>query len=205
MMNNIFWDTCVFIRYLTNDVDSPHFNDIARFVGEAKSGKRKIFYSTITLAELKEEYFDSSRFGSVRDFFEDMGSACIPIEPNPNIMISVAELRSVKSTNPGNPSASGRVIATPDAIVLMSCVFARDAMGLTDIVLHSTDEGKGKGWAGKAIPIIGFENWYPEQSRTDRIRQVCALPREKPNHPEPDMFGENIIRGKFETQQTTTV
>lgn len=38
---NLFWDSCVFIRYVTNDVGADHFNDIARFVGEAKAGKRQ--------------------------------------------------------------------------------------------------------------------------------------------------------------------
>lgn len=183
MLKNLFWDSCVFIRYITNDVDAPHFDDIARFVADAKAGKRQIYYSTITLAEFRLEYFNASKFGSIHDFFDDMGSACLPVEPNPNVMISVAELRSSKSTNPGDPRAPGRAIATPDAIVMMSAVYARDALGIDDLVLQSTDEGKGKNWFGKSVPIIGFENWYPEAKRTDRVKEVCSLPREKPIHP----------------------
>jgi hypothetical protein len=203
MLKHLFWDSCVFIRYIINDVDAPHFNDIARFVDDAKARKRQIYYSTISLAEFRQEYFVGSKFGSIQDFFDDMGSACIPIEPNPNVMISVSELRSAKSTNPDNPHASGRVIATPDAIVMMSALYARDALGIRDIVLQSTDEGKGKNWSGRAIPIIGFEKWYPEATRTDRVKEVCSLSREKPIHPEPDMFAGNVVHGAFDTKRSS--
>ena len=201
MLEHLFCTLCIFIRYLTNDISAPYFDDIARFVGEAKQRKRQIYYSTISLAEFRQEYFDESRFGSIREFFEDMGSACLPIEPNPNIMMAVSELRSAKSTDPGNPKGKGRVIATPDAIVMMSALYARDALGIADLVLHSTDEGKGKGWAGKTIPVVGFERWYPEATRTDRVKEVCSLLRELPAHPEPGLFGGNVVQGRFEPKR----
>jgi hypothetical protein len=200
-MLHLFWDTCIFIRYLTNDVDAPHFNDIAKFVADAKAGNRQIYYSTISLAEFRQEYFDGSKFGSIQDFFADMGSACLPVEPNPNIMMAVSELRSAKSTNPSDPKIAGRIIATPDAIVMMTAAYTRDTLGVGDLILQSTDEGKGKSWAGKTVPIVGFEKWYPEATRTDRVKEICALPREKPNHPEPDLFGGNVIHGAFDTQR----
>lgn len=203
MLENLFWDSCIFIRFITNDINAHHFDDIARFVSEAKAGKRQIYYSTISLAEFRQEYFDSSKFGSIQEFFDDMGSACLPIEPNPNVMMAVSELRSAKSTNPGAPSAKGRPIATPDAIVMMSAVYARDALGISDIVLQSTDEGKGKGWYGRSVPIVGFEKWYPEATRTDRVKEVCSLPREKPIHPEPGLFGGNVIHGAFDAKSGT--
>ena len=204
MLEHVFWDSCVFIRYITNDVNAAHFNDIARYVGEAKAGKRQIYYSTISLAEFRQEYFDGSRFGSIQDFFDDMGSACLPVEPNPNVMIAVSELRSAKSTNPGGPRASGRTIATPYAIVMMSALYAREVLGIPGLVLQSTDEGKNKGWYGRAIPIVGLERWYPEATRTDRVKEVCSLPREKPIHPEPDMFGgNNVVHGTFDAKRSS--
>jgi hypothetical protein len=187
---NLFWDSCVFIRYVTRDESSPHFQDICRFASEARSGKRQILYSTLTLAEFRQDHFTESPFGSVKDFFDDMGSACIPIEPNPNVMIAAGELRSAKSTNPGDPNPpKQRSIATPDAIILSTCLFARDQLGIDDIIFHTTDEGKGKNWYGRSVPIIGLERWYPESTRTEMIRRICTLPREKPIHPEPTLDG----------------
>ena len=204
MLENLFWDTCVFIRYFVGDPEQPHFSDICRFVEEAKAGKRKIHFSTITMAEFTAEHFRNTDFGSVREFLEDMGSACIPIDPNPNIMIGSSELRSVTPTDPGRPhKPAKRVISTPDAIILMTCVYARDAYGISDIVLHSTDEGKGANWAGRCVPIVGFERWYPDPTRTERIDEVCSLQRSKSIHPEPQLEGI-VIHGRFNTQRSNT-
>ncbi len=105
-------------------------------------------------------------------------------------MIATGELRSAKSTNPGDPNPPAqRSIATPDAIIMMTCLYARDALGIGDIVFHTTDEGKGKNWYGRSVPIIGLERWYPEATRTDRIKEVCSLRRVKPIHPEPLLGG----------------
>lgn len=198
---NLFWDSCVFIRYFVGDDSAAHFEDICRFVDEAKIGKRKIHFSTVTLAEFKQQHFVDSQFGSIREFLEDMGTACIPIEPNPNVMIQCSELRSATPVDPGRPkSPCRRVVATPDGIILMSAVYAKEALGIEDLVLHSTDEGKGKTWAGNCIPIIGFEKWYPDSTRTTVVQSVCNLNRSKPIHPEPHLTGM-VIHGRFNTER----
>lgn len=195
---NVFWDSCVFIRYFIGDTKAAHFDDICRYVEEAKSGKRKIHFSTVTLAEFRQEHFRESEFGSMREFLEDMGTACIPIEPNPNVMIQCSELRSADPIDPGRPNKkAARVLSTPDAIMLMSAVYAKEALGIDDLVLHSTDEGKGKNWSGKCIPVVGFERWYPDHVRTPVVQSVCNLERIKPIHPEPHLSGI-VIHGRFD-------
>jgi hypothetical protein len=184
-LENLFWDSCLFIRYVSGDTTQPFYEDISRFVDEAKSKRRRIHFSTLTFAEMRQEHFKGSSYGGIRDFFHDLGANFYPIAPDPNIMIMASEIRSARSTNPGDPGADSRVVATPDAIILATALFARDSMKVADLVLQSTDEGKGKSWAGKCIPIVGFERWYPEATRTPRIQQVCELPKERPSHPEP--------------------
>ena len=100
------------------------------------------------------------------------------------------ELRSAKSTNPGEPNGpKQRSIATPDAIIMMTCLFAKEQLGIEDIVFQTTDEGKGKNWYGRSVPIIGLERWFLESTRTEMVKRVCAMPREKPIHPEPMLEG----------------
>lgn len=194
---NLFWDSCIFIRYLTGIEESECFGDICKFIGEAKAGTRKIYFSTVTFAEIRQEYLKTGGYGSIREFFGDMGGSFIPIEPNPNVMIATGELRSAKSTNPGDPKATtSRVIGTPDAIILTTCLYARDVLGIADILFHTTDEGKGRSWEGKCVPLLKFEEWYPEATRTDRVREVCGLARSKPLHPEPTFEGM-VIHGRF--------
>ena len=194
---HLFWDSCVFIRYLIGDPAAAHFEDICSYIEDAKNGKRTIYFSTITFAEIRQEYFKGGEFGSTRELFADLGSNFIAVEPNPNILIQTGELRSARSTNPGDPNPPHqRAIATPDAIIMVTCLYARDAMGVSEIVLQSTDEGKGKGWAGKSVPIIGFERWFPETTRTPMVSRICSLVKEHPTHPEP-MLGGVVVRGNF--------
>ena len=197
---NLFWDSCVFIRYFVGDPSAAHFDDICRFIEEAKAGKRKILFSTITLAEFKEQHFKTSEFGTFSEFLEEMGTACLPVEPNPNVMIQCSQLRSATPVDPGRPSVkTKRVISTPDAIMLMTAVYAKEALGIDDLVVHSTDEGKGVTWAGRCIPIIGFEDWFPEKARSPVVSAACGLNRSKPIHPEPRLTGI-VVHGRFNTQ-----
>ena len=200
---NLFWDSCILIRYLLKDVSAPFYQDICTYVEEAKAGKWRIHFSTVTYAEIRQEFFKPS-YGKIEDFFSDLGSNFIPIDMTPNILIRVGELRSANSTNPApNSTPSKRAIATPDAIVMVSCLFAKLYMGMPDIILHSTDEGRGKGWAGRAVPVIGFENWYPQSTRTPMVSSICALSRELPSHPSPPLPG-TVIHGKFPATQSGT-
>jgi hypothetical protein len=187
--DNLFWDTCVFIRYLIGDRNASCFQDIERFVDEAKLNKRNIYFSTLTFAEIKQDHFKGVEFGTIHDFFHDLGASFIPIDPLPNILISAGELRSAKTKNPYPKESKSRDLATPDAIILETCLFVRDSLGISDIIFHTLDEGKGTKWAGRAVPLLGFENWYPIEQRTERVRKVCSLKREKPFHPQPALIG----------------
>ena len=59
---NLYWDSCVFIRYLTR-TPTAHLTDIDSFIKDAKNGKRKIFFSTIALTEIRPRFFKGSEFG----------------------------------------------------------------------------------------------------------------------------------------------
>jgi hypothetical protein len=111
-----------------------------------------------------------------------------PIDPNPNILIGAGELRDATPTNPDPKQPTGRVIGTADAIHLMTCAYVADVLNVPDLVFHTYDAGKGTSWEGKCVPLLGFERWFPEGSRTPRVERVCSLPRKLPLHPEPDMF-----------------
>lgn len=189
-MKDLFWDSCILIRYFQNDDTQPYFHDIRRFIQEAKekTPKWRIHISTISFAEIRPSYFRGDHRNLI-DFLDDVGSAFSPIDPNPNILIRTDHLKDSPATNPNPKGENIRALATPDAILLMTCVYARKYMGMNDIIFHSTDEGKGKSWAGKCVPIIGFERWYPESSRTETVTDVCGLRRELPVRPQPDLFG----------------
>jgi hypothetical protein len=97
-------------------------------------------------------------------------------------------MRDVDPTNPSDPSAPLRTLGTPDSIHLATCLHVRDTLGLTYVVFHTFDDGRGKNWEGKCVPLLSFERWYPPATRTPLITDVCNLPRLKPVYPQLRLF-----------------
>jgi hypothetical protein len=188
MTGNLYWESCVFIRWLTNQ--PPDFvPDIEQYIADAKRGEVKIHFSTIVFCEIRPRFF-KGKHGSVQQLFAALGSAFTPIDPNPNILAAVGQLRDIEPVNPGDPQISDdkkRSIGTADAIHLMSCLYLRDTLGVSDIVFHTFDEGKGKTHEGRCVPLLGFDQWYPECIRTGRIADVCGVKRTRPQHTQPDL------------------
>lgn len=186
---NIYWDSCCFIRLITRTPDEL-LGDLEQYVQDARKHRIKIHFSTIAFVEIRPRHFIGSKYGSVEDFFAHWGSAFHPFEPNPNIMIYAGKLRDATPVNPfpkADPEKK-RSVGPADAIHLATCVFLRDVAGLEDIELHSFDMGKGStSHDGKCVPIIGFEDWFPQESRSKEVGEVCGLIRRKPKHPSPDL------------------
>ena len=183
---NVFWDTCVFWRYITRS-PTELLNDIDSFIADAKNKKRKIYFSTISFVELKPSIF-VSRTGDLRSFFNDMAAAFEPIDPNPNILLDAGELRDTVVYDKSEGTVSKRVIGTGDSIQLTSCLYAKEVLGINDIVFHSFDKGRSASWEGKCTPILGFEDWFPADKRTRMVQKICDLKRQEPLYPQPDLL-----------------
>ncbi len=186
---NLYWDTCVFYRYILRSPEE-HVADIEQFVAEAKLQQLQVHVSTIVFSELRPRFLRETRWGSVTKFFDDLGAACYLFDPNPNIMRMAGQIRDQIPTNPGDPNiepSKVRVVGLGDAIHLATCLFLRDSAGCDDIVFHTFDAGKGSSWEAKCVPLLGFERWFPPESRSGIISNVCGLKREKPAHPQPDI------------------
>jgi hypothetical protein len=179
---NLFWDACVFYRYITR-VPAEGLNDLDELVRDAESGRRKIYFSTLCFAEVRPSFL-KPHYGRLDEFIADLGKAFEPIDPNPNILLRAGSLKDHEVTDPGTMQVSKRVVGTADAIHLMTCLFLRDAMGVSDIVFQTYDEGKGTSWEGKCVPLLGFERWYPEANRSREVEDVCGLVRARPLHPQ---------------------
>lgn len=180
---NLFWDSCVLIRWLTGS-PKDHVNDIDQYIQEAKAKKRRIYISTILFAEVRSSFLKNKDFGTIFDLLNDFKSAFYPINPTPDIMSRAGQLRDLSFTK---GDAKPRVVGTADAIHLMTCLHLRDELGVSDIVLHTFDEGKGKNWEGKCVPILGFEDWCEGNKDKELVKRVIDLPRVKPSHLSPEL------------------
>jgi len=187
-LDNLFWDSCVFIRYLTGNPDH-RLTDIGEFIRDAQKGQRRIWFSTIAFTEIRPSHLKLKGYGSVADFMEDMAGAFTPIDPNPNILMMAGEMRDVRPLHPqADPKAQQRTLGTPDAIHLASCLHVRDVLGVQDIVFHTFDNGKGSVWEGKCVPLLSFQDWYKNGKSHQHIAAVCALPRKEPIYPQLGLF-----------------
>jgi len=183
---NLFWDTCVFIRHLTGHPEL--MSDLEEYVEDAKKGVRKIFYSPLVFAELRPSFLASTAYGSVQDFFEDFRGAFVAVQPSPNVFLAAGALRDLPRSHA--TKSNKRVLGTADAIHLMSCVHLRDDLGVSDVVFHTFDDGKSKtGEEGKCVSLLSFSEWYPDLiGKNKYIDDVCALNPCLPQHPEPRML-----------------
>ena len=152
---------------------------------EAEQGERAIYVSTVAMAEIRPEFLQAKKIGSIFDFFEDFKSAFRLISPTPDIMARSGQLKGLKYTKKGTKAQ--RVVGTGDAIHLMTCLHAKEELGAGDILFHTLDEGKGKTWEGKCVPLLKFEDWCEGLRDHPLVSKVIALPRRKPEHPAPKL------------------
>ena len=118
-----------------------------------------------------------------------MGRHFVATEPNPNVMSRAGYIKDAHPTNPSDAKTQNhRVIGTGDAIQLATCLYIRDVLGVSDIIFHTLDEGKGKNWEGRCVPLIDMERWFPIDKRPQVVKEVCSLTRCKPVHPQPDLL-----------------
>lgn len=185
---NLVWDTCVFSRYIIGQ-PTDFVTDIDLYISDARRSRRTIYFSTIVLAEVRQSAVKQGREARLDQFMSDMNSAFVPIDVNPNIGLLAGRLRAV---NPQNPSPvqkkqKSRLLGTGDSIHLATALYLRNSLGLSDIVFHTLDEGKGETWEGRCVPLLGFESYYPPAIRTTQIQAACDLPGEKPFYPQTQL------------------
>lgn len=181
-----FWDSCVFIRYLLNEPGAELIRDISQHIEDARNGKIQIHFSTLALAEIKPSHLQKRGYGDAIDFLEDFKGAFAPIGPSPDIFVRSASIRDFSYPNPNG--GRDRVMGTADAVHLITCLFARDELGMPDIVFHTLDDGKGKNWEGKCVPLLTFEEWTTGIPKNRYVQEICRLPRQLPCHPELGFF-----------------
>lgn len=184
-LTHYFWDSCVFIRYLTGEPNDL-VADIAQHITDAAAGTTLIHFSTIAFAEIKPSHLTKRGYGDMNDFLEDFQGAFSPIGPSPDILIRAGSVRDISYPSPNG--GADRIFGVADAIHLLTCVHARDDLGLKDIVFHTMDDGGSRNWEGKCVPLLSLQNWTAGIPKNPYVSKMVSLKRQMPTHPAPDMF-----------------
>jgi predicted nucleic acid-binding protein len=183
--SNHYWDSCVLIRYLFEN--PPELvPDIAKFLDEAKSGLRRIYMSTMVIAEIKPYQLQQKGFQDFQELYDDMQAALHLIGPTPPILMQAARLQNyVYHRTPKQHDEKNRVLGGMDAIHLATCLHLRDVRGVTDIDFHTFDDGGGN-TKPKNVSLLGFE-LYAQHINDPDVKAVCNLARMLPQHPTPGL------------------
>lgn len=186
--NNLFWDSCVFIRFLIGDQTAEHYWDIKQHLEDAKNGVTVIHASTIIMAEIKPSHLTSSGYGSFRSFQEDFEGAISFIDPTPDILQWCGVVRDFTYPNPNSTAkhpAKYKTLGMADAIHLLTCVFAKEVMNVPNITFHTMDDGKNKNAEGNCVTLLNFEKWTNGIPKNPHTPRIVSLPRSLPLHSSP--------------------
>jgi predicted nucleic acid-binding protein len=161
---------------------------IEQFLDEARAGHHRIYSSTIVYVEVLPSQILKPEIGSFDDFVDDLRGAAILIEASPNVMSLAGRLRDLPYRK---GSSDRRRLGTPDAIMLASCIYLDESLGI-EATFHTFDDGKKRGPEGKSVPLLSYHEWCegftPEQM--EYARRVITLDRRVPSHPNPRLFND---------------
>ena len=185
---NVFWDSCVFIRFLIGDTNAEHYWDIKQHIEDAKKGITIIHASTIVMAEVKPSHLTKSGYGDFNEFHRDLEGAVSFIDPTPDILQWCGVVRDFTYPNPNHTPkhpAKDKILGMADAIHLMTCVYAKEVMGVADITFHTMNDGKHKNAEGNCVTLLNFEKWTNGIPKNPHTPRIVALPRLLPLHSQP--------------------
>lgn len=180
-ISHLFWDSCCFIAFLNDEKDAYDVSSIEQYLDDAREGKARIYTSTVALAEVRPSFLRKKSIGSFSEFVDDLSGAVIMIDASPNVMTIAGRLRDIPYRK---ANSDKRQLATPDAIMLASCLYLADTMGVSVDHFHTFDKGKRRGPDGKGVPLLGYDEWC-EGIEDDLAGRVIGVSRKEPIHPEP--------------------
>jgi hypothetical protein len=139
-------------------------------------------------AEIVPSLIKKKEVGSFLQFIDDLRGAVVVIDAYPNVMHMAGLLRDLPYKKVNAPT---RRLATTDAIMLASCLFLKDAMGIAVDRFHTFDDGKRRSPSeGKMVPLLSYQDWC-NGFTVDQMKvaqPVINLNRQKPIHPSPGLF-----------------
>jgi predicted nucleic acid-binding protein len=182
---NLFWDSCILCAHLFEE-SVYDIKSIAQFLLDAhgEKPKYKIYTSSLIFTEILDSAIKKKGIGTLADFLKDFEAAITLVDPTPPILQLAGKLKDIPYKK-GN-SDKKRRLTTGDAIMLATCLHLQDTLGVTIAAFHTYDDGGTK----REVPLLSYHEWCEGLSgnRKKLADRVCALKRERPIHPTPDMF-----------------
>ncbi|MEO5372711.1 MAG: hypothetical protein H7840_00370 [Alphaproteobacteria bacterium] len=186
-VTNVFWDSCVFYAYFSNNTDAYDVDGIEQYVKDARQGSVVIHTCAVALAEVVPSAFRGGPYGDFPAFMKDIRGGLRVVNLDPNVMLLAGQLKDL----PYQKSNGSRKLGTGDAIMLAACISLSEAYSVTVDAFHTFDDGKKRGEdGGKGVPLLTYEKWCEgfDVSQKALARKVINLNRCHPQHPSPSLL-----------------
>ncbi|WP_298327080.1 hypothetical protein [Asticcacaulis sp.] len=184
---HLFWDSCVFYAYFSNNTAAYDLSGIEQYIEEAKNGAVVIHTCSVSLAEVVPSAFVGGSHGSFQDFLKDFRGTVRLVDLNPNVMLMAGRLKDL----PYRKTGGTRMLGTGDAVMLAACIHLVENYGVAVDAFHTCDAGKKRGLdGGRGMPLLGYEEWCEGFDATQMAlaQKVIDLKRCNPVHPTPSLL-----------------
>lgn len=180
-VQNLFWDTNVFAALLYDEHATYDIPSIEQYLREAKAGQHRIHTSSVVFAEIASSKIKSRRYGSMDDLVKDFVGVVFVTDASVNVFQIAGRLKDIPYKK---GRSDKRVLTTGDAVMLSSCIYIEDALGIKIDVFHTFDNAKKK-----YIPLLSYHEWCAglTGAKAALAKRICDIKREKPVHPTPGL------------------
>ncbi len=135
-----FLHSSVVLRHANGDSGEAE-RLIETILTEAAVAKRRVWVSSVLLAELRPSTFVPGRFSTLLELARYVRTLATMVTPDPNAMLRVARLRDAKWRMPGDgPEAKPRTMSLSDAMQVASALWVKEAIGVPDLEFLTFDD-----------------------------------------------------------------
>src|SRR5277367_4363219 len=137
-----FLHTNVFLRHASGASGEAE-QHIDNILTQAAVMKRRVWVSSILVAQLAPSMFVPGRFGSLHELTRYIRSLVTLVTPDPNTMLRVARLRDAKwqrAARVRGDDEKPRMMSFSDAVQIASALWVKEAGGIADLKFLMFDD-----------------------------------------------------------------
>jgi hypothetical protein len=178
-----FFHTNVFLRHASgasNEADKH----IDRILTEAAVAKRRVWVSSLLLAELRPSMFVPGRFGTLQELARYIRSLATLVTPDPNTMLRVARLRDAKwqrADGVRGEDEKPRRMSFNDAVQIASALWVKEAGGVSDLkFLMFDDWSSADARRGAPLSLLSLQDYADDARANSDVMAAVRLTRIQP-------------------------
>ncbi len=178
-----FLHTSVLLRHASGNSGEAE-RQIETILTKAVVAKRRVWVSSILLAELRPSMFVPGRFDTLFELTRYLRSLATLVTPDPNTMMRAARLRDAKWRMPaatGEANEKPRSMSLSDAIQVASALWVKEVVGVPDLEFLMYDEGSSNEARGsRCVSLSRLQDYALDGHASPDVMAAMRLTRVQP-------------------------